>query len=305
VTIKNMAASVRQRLLKLARRRQEDFNYLLTRYASERLLYRLARSPRAGQFVLKGARLFELWTEIPHRATRDIDLLGHGDNDVSLMVETFRDLCSLAVEDDGLRFLPETVVGQRIREDQEYEGIRVQLTARLERARIRVQVDVGFGDVITPPPVEVDYPTLLPFSAPRIRAYPRETVIAEKFQALVGLGMANSRMKDLFDLDAMARALAFEGDLLGRAIAATFARRRTAVSGDPPVALTDRFTGDAGKQTQWRAFLGRGQLRGDDLSEIAARLAAFLMPVAGALDRGEPFDRRWPPAGPWLSSPGA
>ena len=196
---RNLAASVRQRLLNRARERGEDFNYLLTRYANERLLFRLAESAHRDQFVLKGATLFELWHDAVHRATRDVDLLGFGEPALERMRAIFRELCIVDVEPDGLCFLETSVRAERIHDGQEYGGVRVRLAADLDGARITLQLDIGFGDAVTPGVVEAKFPTLLDFPAPRLRTYPRETVVAEKFEAVVRLGIANTRMKDFYD----------------------------------------------------------------------------------------------------------
>lgn len=234
---KNLSASVRQRLTNLARARGEAFQTLLTRYALERLLYRLSQSEDADRFLLKGALLFLLWSDTPHRATRDIDLLGSGSLAVEALAALFRSLCELDVAEDGLLYLAETVQAGAIREDNLYGGVRVTLTAVLENARIPVQVDIGFGDAITPEPVAIAFPTLLDFPAPRLRAYQRETVIAEKLEALVTLEMGNSRLKDFYDLFVLGQEFSFEGARLGEAIRATFARRGTPLPEQMPVGL--------------------------------------------------------------------
>jgi nucleotidyltransferase AbiEii toxin of type IV toxin-antitoxin system len=177
---RNLAASVRQRLFNLAQERREDFGLVLTRYGLERFLYRLAQSQHRDQFILKGALLFELWTHRPYRPTRDLDLEGQGENSITRIKRSFTEIMSQVVEDDGLVFDPKSLRVARIKEEQEYEGLRVNLVARLERARIHMQVDIGFGDVIVPPPKEIQYPALLNFPSPRLRAYPREAVVAEK-----------------------------------------------------------------------------------------------------------------------------
>lgn len=298
---RDVAASVRQRLLNLARERREDFGLVLTRYALERLMYRLSRGAHCEQFVLKGAMLFALWGDEPHRPTRDLDLHGRGASDASRLEQLFREIIGVQVEDDGLEFAPETVRGERIREEEEYEGMRVRFEARLGSARIPVQVDVGFGDAITPAAEETDYPVLLDFPAPRLRAYPRETVVAEKFEAMVKLGIANSRMKDFYDLWVLARDFEFQGRALSRAIEATFARRRTPVPTEEPLALTAAFHEDEGKRTQWLAFLRRTGLEsgGKTLGDVVPALREFLMPPAIAAARGNVFDKVWPPSGPW------
>jgi predicted nucleotidyltransferase component of viral defense system len=298
---RNVAASVRQRLLNLARDRGEDFGLVLTRYALERLMYRLSVSEHQEQFVLKGAMLFALWGGESHRPTRDLDLLGRGKVDTRRLEQVFRDVIGVKVKDDGLMFLAEMVRGERIREEEEYEGVRVHLEARLSAARIKVQVDVGFGDVMTPAPREEEYPVLLDFPAPRLQVYPRETVVAEKFEAMVKLGIANTRMKDFYDLWVMARNFEFKGALLGRAIGATFERRGTALPSEVPLALSDEFSGDPGKKTQWAAFLRRlgHEAGGTPLAEVVEALNNFLVPLIIAAGSAEAFDRAWPPGGPW------
>lgn len=236
---RDLTASVRQRLLNLSRARGEDFNLVLTRYALERFMYRLSRSSHGQKFVLKGAMLFPLWGGDARRPTRDLDLLGRGQNDVPSLEQTFREVLKTDVEPDGIMFLPESVRGERIREDEEYEGVRLRFEARLGAARVSVQVDVGFGDVVTPAAEETDYPVLLDFPAPRLLAYPRETAIAEKFEAMVKLGIANTRMKDFRDVWVLSREHSFDGVTLSVAISATFRRRGTSLPDGVPLALTD------------------------------------------------------------------
>jgi predicted nucleotidyltransferase component of viral defense system len=205
--IRNVAASVRQRLLALSRERIEPFDLTLVRYGSERLLYRLSQSHYVDRFLLKGAMLFRVWTEETHRPTRDIDLLGFGANDTDELAQIFREVSQTDVEPDGLVFRPETVKAESIREEAAYAGIRITMEAKLENARIPIQVDIGFGDAVTPGPEEVQYPVLLDLPAPRLRSYPVYTVIAEKLEAMVLLGEANSRMKDFYDAALQIKAL--------------------------------------------------------------------------------------------------
>lgn len=219
---KNLAASVRQKLFDLARSRNEDFGLMLVKYGLERILYRLSRSKHRDAFVLKGALLFEIWTQRAYRATRDADFLARGDNSPERFVSIFKELCVIEVEPDGLIFNADSVEAERITEDADYEGVRVTFTASLERARIPVQIDIGFGDAITPAPVETQYPTLLPAPIPRLLTYPKETVVAEKFEAMVKLGIANSRMKDFYDLEALSLTLDFDGKTLCEAIRKTY-----------------------------------------------------------------------------------
>jgi hypothetical protein len=245
--------------------------------------------------------LFALWTGRMHRPTRDLDLLGYGEGSEESLLVVFRDLCAATDEEDGLEFQTSTLVVEPIREEQDYGGQRVRIEVRLGNARIDLQVDVGFGDAVTPAAQIVKYPTLLDMSAPKLRAYPPETVVAEKLQAMVQLGLANSRMKDFFDLWVMARDFSFEGDTLRKAIAATFSRRRTELPSMVPTALTGAFASDESKKKQWSAFCVRSGLKAQDgeLQDVVALLSGFLVPPLSAAAGGGPFLRRWPAGGPW------
>jgi predicted nucleotidyltransferase component of viral defense system len=253
---RNIAASIRQKLLNIATHEREDFGLILTRYALERLLYRLSQSRYGDQFILKGALLFQVWTHTKHRPTRDLDLLGKGEPSPERCQAVFREVCGVPVADDGLVFLAATVSAEKIKEEQQYQGVRVKFTARLENARIPIQVDIGFGDAVTPG--LLDYPTVLAMPAPRIQAYPMDAVIAEKLEAIVSLGMLNSRMKDFFDIWFLARTFPFEGTLLTNAVRETFERRRTQLDPDVLAILLAELSGDAGKRIQWRAFVRKG-----------------------------------------------
>lgn len=300
--IKNVAASVRDRLRNLSRDRGEEFHYVLTRYGLERLLYRLSRSEHAGRFLLKGGALFTVWSAVPHRATRDVDLLGFGDNDAAAIVSVFQTIVRTKVIDDGLEFDPETVTARPITEADEYQGLRVKMIAALASARISLQVDVGFGDAVTPGPTEIDYPTLLGHDAPRIRAYPMETVVAEKFEAMVDLGMANTRLKDFYDIWVLAQRFAFDGSVLATAIKATFARRNTPVPSTPPLALT-AFATDTAKKTQWKAFARKNGIdQIEPLETVIPAISSFVMPVAQAVASDVAFEDRWTPGGPWTAA---
>lgn len=291
----NLAASVRQRLLNLREQRQEDFDRILTQFAIERLLYRLSQSSAANKFVLKGATLFLTWTGKLHRPTQDLDLLGYGDGSVDTLRTIFMEICTLSVEADGLRFDASTITVSEIREGMEYGGLRIQLVAYLERARIPLQIDIGFGDIVTPQATWIDYPTLLQFPAPYLRTYTKESVIAEKFHAMVTLGILNSRMKDFYDLWILSRQFAFEGILLTEAIQATFTRRNTAIPIEIPIALSAEFAENPMKNTQWQAFLRRNRLDVGSASfaDIIAELSMFLLPPVLALAQTEPFARNW------------
>ncbi len=298
---KNVAASVRDRLLKLAKESGEEFTYVLTRYALERLLARLASSKYKDTFVLKGAMLFRLWSPKVHRPTKDLDLLGSGSSDRERVARLFAEIASVVVDDDGIVFDPKSVKASRIKEDAEYEGVRVNVTARIGSARLELQIDVGFGDVVTPGTIDVDFPTLLPMAAPKLRAYPKETVVAEKLQAMVFLGIANSRMKDFFDVWFLAMNLEFEGPVLARAIKATFERRKTELPKAAPLALTKSFSEDDAKMKQWKAFLSKAALlpKTMTLDEVVQVIAPFVQPPLEAALKGEKFTAIWKPKGPW------
>jgi Nucleotidyl transferase AbiEii toxin, Type IV TA system len=296
--LRNIGASVRARLLDRARAERSDFQILLTRYALERLLYRLSVSPHRDRFILKGAMLFVTWVADPFRPTRDLDLLGSGDNGAEAIAETFRVICAQPVADDGAIFDVAALEAAPIREEAEYGGVRVRTTATIDGARIPIQVDIGFGDAVTPAPVEIDYPTLLDAPAPHLRAYPVETVVAEKFEALVMLGMANSRLKDFYDLWLIAQTFEFRQSALIDAVRRTFERRGTVLPADIPAGLTDDFS--RAWAAQWRTFLGRERMAAapDVFADVIADLRPFLIPLTGTSE-GE---GTWLPRGPWLLS---
>ncbi|MEO8563046.1 MAG: nucleotidyl transferase AbiEii/AbiGii toxin family protein [bacterium] len=297
--IANRAASVLARLQNLAREQGVELQLLLSEYAIERFLHRLGESVDADRFVLKGATLFRLWLPQRGRATWDLDLLGRGASDVQTVVSSIRQLCTMP-GNEGIDFDPDSVVGESIREPDEYDGVRVRFTARLATSRIPMQLDVGFGDAVTPAPERVEFPTLLNDAPPRILTYPRDTVVAEKLEAVVSLGVTNSRMKDFYDLHRLATTFAFDGKDLARAIRATFDRRGTSLLGEEPVALGLNFLAAAERQVQWRALLRRGRLTGPaDVTVLIEDLRRFLLPVLAAAAGEIAFDRRWPPGGPW------
>lgn len=295
--LRNVGASVRARLLDRARREGADFQNLLTRYALERLLYRLSASDMRDRFVLKGAMLFAAWLDDPFRPTGDLDLLGFGDDEVGRIADTFRAICATDVPDDGVVFDVEALTATAIREGAEYGGVRVRTSASISGARVPIQIDVGFGDAITPQAVEIDYPTLLDGPTPHLRAYPAETVVAEKFEALVSLGLANSRMKDFYDLWFIAQTFDFAGAGLSEAIRRTFERRRTSLPTGVPSGLSEVFIRE--RAGQWRAFLSRERLASApaDFEGVAAALRAFLLPPL-AHDGGTSY--AWKPGGPWV-----
>lgn len=269
---RNLAASIRARLKQHADAAKQDFNLTLTHYGLERLLYRLSISAHAPNFLLKGALLFSLWYDLPHRPTRDADLLGFGPDDIDSAVATFREICQIAVA-DGIAFDPTSVKGAVIRKEAGYGGVRIDLQAKLDGARIALQVDIGFGDAVTPAPEAISYPVLLDdLPAPQLRAYPKYTVVAEKFHALCLLGMTNTRMKDYFDLWVLLGENKLDQAELHRAIEATFNRRKMAMPTSLPAGLSDAFVADATKQTQWNAFLKKNRLHAVALADAVARL---------------------------------
>lgn len=270
---------MRARLLVIGKGRGQTFDLVLTRYAIERLLYRLGKSRFRDRFVLKGAMLMTTWFETPFRPTRDLDLLGYGDPDATGMLAIFAEICAIDAN-DGVVFDGNGLSVDRIRDELEYGGLRLRTNADIGGATVRVSIDIGFGDATEPGLEELDYPVLLDSPAPHLRAYARETVIAEKFQAMVLLGRVNSRMKDFYDIWLLAKTHPFEDDRLASAIAATFERRRTAIPADIPDAPTQGFASDPTKQQQWSAFVRSLEDNVPPLTEIVAEIAKFLMPHA-------------------------
>ncbi len=275
----DLAASVRARLLNVAKVQGADFNQLLVRFALERILYRLSQSEHADQFLLKGALLFTLWYDLPHRSTRDADLLGFGASDLNSLGQTFRDIAGIAVN-DGIVFDPASVVAEEIRKEAGYAGARITINAELARARCKTQIDIGFGDAVTPGPVDATFPVLLAdLPAPRLRTYPVYTVVAEKLHAIALLGMVNSRMKDYFDLAVLLDRESLDPEVLARSIAATFLRRGMAIPEALPIGLTDAFASDPSRQTMWQAFLRKSDAEPRALVDVVAALRTRLEPV--------------------------
>lgn len=285
-----LVQSVRQRLTNLARSSGEDVQRVLVRYAIERLLYRMSVSKYAARFVLKGATLFSLWTQAPFRSTADLDLLGQGENAVDALKRIFAEIATLDPDPpDGLVFDTSQMRADTLRADADYSGVSLRFDALLGRARLPIMVDIGYGDVITPAPAELDFPALLDMPGAKLKAYPPQTVIAEKLEAMTSLGLANSRVKDLYDLWAIAQTFDFEGSLLVDAVKATFARRGTALNRAMPAMLTSAYTEDASRQQLWRAFLqARTEIAAApaDLIVIAREVELFVAPVLMAASRG-------------------
>jgi len=276
---KDRAASVRARLLALAKTENSQFEGVLVRFALERLLYRLSISAHADRFVLKGALLFNLWYAMPHRATRDADLLGFGSSDLESLRQVFSDIAGIEA-DDGICFDPSSVKVEEIRHDADYAGARVLIESVTAKARCKSQVDIGFGDIVIPGPVQATYPVLLSdLPAPMLKTYPVYTVIAEKFHAIVVLGMNNSRLKDYLDLWVLLTREALDLHILGESIAATFVRRGTQLPSITPVGLTDEFAEDKTRQNLWRRFLEKNQLDNAPLLSVVHDIRTKLSPA--------------------------
>jgi len=272
---------------------------LLQRYAIERLLYRISQSKYNEQFVLKGAMVFLAWDNGPRRATRDLDLMGYGDNSTTQLEKIFRSICDLPVEADGLEFMAQTVRASVINEDQKYKGIRMKLRVCISGSRTRsdVQVDIGYGNPITPSALNLEFPTLLDLPKPRIKAYPPETVVAEKFEAVVKHGIENTRLKDFYDLEDISQRFAFQGETLSKAIATTFKSRERLLPQEVPIGLTPSFTTDAEKLRIWREFHKKAKISSEpkSLTQVAENIQQFLMPICLALSTGRAFNERWSP----------
>jgi len=298
--VKDLPASVHQKLLNKARETNRPFDELLQYYAIERFLYRLSRSKAAGHFVLKGALMFNVWGVVGFRPTRDIDLLGHTSNVVEQVINVFRKICETDVDPDGMTFDVESIRGERIKEDADYEGVRVTFAGFLGRTRTRMQIDIGFADIVTPKATEVTYPTLLDHPPVHLLGYPQETIIAEKFHAMVALSEINSRMKDFYDIWVLANQFEFDGELLQRAIEKTFGHRDTPLPTDIPKALTEAFSEQ--KHIQWDNFLRRiDQTNGiQDFARIIVLLQKFLMPPVRASMSKKKFKATWQKGNRWV-----
>lgn len=277
--IKNLSASIRTRLLALAKSQGVDFNQILVRFAMERLLYRLSLSAHADRFVLKGALLFNLWYDMPYRTTRDIDLLGFGSNELQAMAETFRDIASIIVA-DGIVFDPATISVTDIRKEANYAGVRVLVNAEINNAHCKTQVDIGFGDAVTPKPIQAVYPVLLEdLPAPLLQMYPIYTVIAEKLHAIALLGMTNSRLKDYLDLWILLKYEIIDELIMTRAVATTFFKRGMLIPSELPIGLTDEFAIEPSHQAMWVAFLKKNKLAMVPLMEVVQYLSVRFKPV--------------------------
>lgn len=290
---KNIAASVRARLKNKAQETDTEFQTMLIRFGNERLLYRLSQSEYKTRFLLKGATLFAVWTGEPHRPTKDMDLLGFGNFDIPTLENIFREICGID-GGDGLEFRADSIKGTEIRADKIYQGIRITLQAFLDGAKIPLQIDIGFGDAVTPSAETKTLETILDLPRPRLKIYPKETVVAEKFEAMVKLGIGNSRMKDFWDVQFLIRNFDFDGALLQKAIRATFAARETVFPQTLPIALTDAFVENAAVAADWKGFIRRGKITADtDFREVIESLRGFFAPLVEAESRNADFERHW------------
>jgi len=299
---RNLPASIHQLLLNKAHESNREFNELLQYFAMERLLYRLSKSSHANDFTLKGALMLRVWGITLSRPTMDIDLLGRTDNDILTIIDIIRDICHTAVEPDGIQFDLDSIRGEPIRETAAYEGVRVYVKGSLGNSRLTIHLDISFGDVVVPDTPKVEFPTLLDFPAPILKTYSRESAIAEKFEAMVRLGLVNSRMKDFYDIWLLSKRFDFDRSILSDAIRQTF-KRRSAEIPEIPIAFTEDFFTNPAKVTQWRAFIARKRI--DDaptnLFEVVEAIKTFLKPVIDNLKTDKPMGDAWKAPGPWLS----
>jgi predicted nucleotidyltransferase component of viral defense system len=299
--LKNIAASVRQRLLNVAKSRGEELQPILTRFALERLLYRLGKSPHQETLVLKGAFLFLAWGEAASRPTKDIDFLAVGEAEVKRWVDLVKAICAITDPSDGLEYDADSVRGAPIREQAIHDGIRIHLLAHLANALIPLQIDIGFGDATIPAPAKILYPTILDLPAPSILAYRMESVIAEKLEALVSIGQATSRLKDFFDIWRFSSNFSFGGRLLQQAVISTFERRRTPIPDDVPFALREEFSTSTDRRRQWDQLIARfaAQEAIPSLPDICEEILGFVAPIFSSIQSGRSFSGSWSPGGPW------
>ena len=299
--IKNTSVSVHDRLRNMAKESSRPFNELLQHFAIERFIYRLSKSPHADRFILKGALMLSVWSGPVSRPTMDIDLLGKIDNSIEEIKAVMRDVCKMDVEDDGMFFNEQTVSAARITEDAEYEGVRVRIKGNLGNARVSLQIDIGFGDVIVPGPGKVAYPALLEFPSPELNGYTMQTTIAEKYQAMVKLGVLNSRMKDFYDIWMLSRTFDFNGEVLAKAIERTFMNRKIDLTNDP-VIFDPSFGRDGTKQVQWQGFIRKARLRNvpGDFEDVVAGIKMFLEPPVKYLVARRTFKSAWKASGAWI-----
>lgn len=299
--VKNLEASVHTRLQNAAKDTNRPFSEVLQYYGMERFLYRFSRSEYADKFILKGALMFIAWQVPERRTTLDIDFSARYDNRIAAIENVIKDICKVSVPSDGLIFDSATVKGKKIKEDADYEGIRVKFRGFLGRSRIAMQIDVGFGDIIYPGPKIVDYPVILDLPKPRLKGYPIESMVSEKFEAMVKLGLLNSRMKDFYDIWLLMRRFDFKGTRLVKALKRTFSHRKTALPQDKPLFAEEIYDYKSDRQTLWKAFLKRGDIKHalESLRMTATEIEGFLIEPLRALSNGTKFNKEWKAPGPW------
>ena len=293
--VKNIEASIKARLKNKAQETNRPFAEVMQYYGMERFLYRFSKSKYADKFVLKGALLFAVWQIPDRRTTLDIDFLARFDNEVATIERVMKDVCDTSVDPDGLKFDPQTVKGMKIKEDADYEGVRIKFTGFLDRAEIPMQIDVGFGDIVYPKTKAIDYPVILDFPKPHLNGYPQESVISEKFEAMIKLGLLNSRMKDFYDIWLMMRQFEFKGANIASAIKKTFNNRKTDIPNKKPLFADEIYDEKSDRQTLWSAFLKKGDIQHapGTLSVTAKEIENFLFEPIMALNENGKFDKTW------------
>ena len=301
--IKNLEASVRSQLQNKAKERNSPFAEVLQFYGMERFLYRFSKSKYADEFILKGALMFTVWDISERRTTLDIDFLARYDNQIISIEKVIKEVCKIQVPADGLIFDSKTVVGQKIKEDADYEGVRIKFLGFLERSRLPMQVDMGFGDIIYPKSRVIDYPAILDFPKAHLKGYPVESVVSEKFEAMIKLGLLNSRMKDFYDLWLLTRRFDFKGENLVEALKRTFHHRKTSLPQKSPLFAEEIYDEKSDRQMLWKAFLTKGQIKNtpEKLSATARVIEKFLINPLEAIGKNKTFDAEWKAPGPWKS----
>ncbi|MBU0671552.1 MAG: nucleotidyl transferase AbiEii/AbiGii toxin family protein [Candidatus Margulisbacteria bacterium] len=298
---KNIPASVRARLQNIAAKTGRPFFEVLQYYAMERFLYRFSQSEYADQFILKGALMFTVWQVPERRTTLDIDFSARFSNKVAAIEDMIKDVCKVPVDPDGLVFNASSVKAKKIKENADYEGVRVKFHGLLGRSRVTMQIDVAFGDTMYPAPGIVDYPVILDLPRPRLKGYPVESVVSEKFEAAVKLGSLNSRMKDFYDLWLMMRRFDFNGLRLTEALKRTFRHRKSQLPEHKPLFAEEMYDKESDRQTLWKAFLKKGEIEHapEKLSKVAHEIEKFLVSPLEAISKGQGYDKEWMTPGPW------
>ena len=298
---KNIKASVRARLQNKAKEEERPFSEILQYYGMERFLYRVSQSKYAGIFVLKGALMFMVWHVPERRTTLDIDFFAQYDNKIASIEKMLKDICKINVVSDGLIFDITSVKGKRIKEDADYGGVRVKFVGLLERSRIPMQIDIGFGDSIYPKPKMIEYPVILDFPKPKLKGYPAESIISEKFEAMIKLGLLNNRMKDFYDIWLMMRQFDFNGGRFIEALKRTFKQRKTPLPQHKPLFAEEIYDEKSDRQTLWKALLNKADIKHapEKLNTTAKAIEKFLIKPLNAINKGEKFNEKWKASGPW------